>query len=292
MDIAVRVGHAPGGIVFPALNDPPAVESGGLLTYHDTSWNTHTSALSTYSGRTSWGSGFGPVTISDMIINDDLVALSGSDVQLTLLRCKMNGHFDFDNQPSASATLVDTELNGGTWGGAAFGFTNLNGYRCWIHGANEGVLSSGVSYFEYCLMNGLYLGPVSGAHCNGFISNGNNTGAINLQHCIMNGDVPDNGSGGGVSTNCSFFPDFAPIANITVQFCYLPDTPGAYAASFGDNPGKAHNDDPTNCTNITVTDNKIGTGVNGRTTSWRADPSNTWARNVRADTGAVLLPNV
>lgn len=297
--ISIRVGAPPTSLPVygPAETDKPAIESGGVLTYHDTSWVTHTSTLSAYSGPASFASG--TVVISDKLITDDLVALSGSTVDLTLQRCKMTGHFDFD-QAGAKVTLIDTELDATTWGGAGLAYTNVNGYRCWIHGGNEGVLSSGLSYFEYCLMNGLYLGPTSSAHCNGFISNGNNTGAITLSHCTIHGDVNDNGSGGGVSTNCSFFPDFATISLVTVDHCLFPATPGGYSVSLGWNPGKPHNADPGNATNITFTNNalerthtvagltQLQGGVFGTITGWNADVSNTFSGNVDAVTGASI----
>lgn len=281
----------------PAESDKPAVESGGVLTYHDTSWVTHTSTLSTYTGATSFSSG--TVTISDKLISSDLIALSGSTVNLTVQRCKMSGHFDFD-QAGATLTLIDSEIDGTTWAGATVGFGNVNGYRSWIHGGNEGVLSSGVSHFEYCLMNQLFLAGGSSAHCNGFISNGNGTNAVSLSHCTIHGDVNDNGSGGGVSTNCSFFPDFAIISLVTIDHCLFPATPGGYSVSLGWNPGKTHNADVGNATNISFTNNalerthtvagltQLQGGVFGTITGWNADVSNTFSGNVDSVTGVAI----
>lgn len=93
-----------------------------------------------------------------------------------------------------------------------------------------------------------------------------------------------------MSTNCSFFPDFAIISDITVDHCYLPDTPGGYATSLGWNPGKTHNDDPGNATNITFTNNRVGAGMFGRITGWNADASNTFSGNIAADTGLPISP--
>lgn len=297
--VSIRIGTLPNTLPVygPAETDHPAIESGDVLTYHDTSWGTHTSTLSAYTGSTSFSSG--TVVISDKLITDDLLALSGSTVDLTLQRCKMSGHFDFD-QPGATLTLIDSEIDGTTWGGATVGFGNVNGYRCWIHGGNNAVLSSGVSHFEYSLLNQLFLGSGSGAHCNGFLCSGNGTSAISLSHCTIHGDVPDNGSGGGVSTNCSFFPDFAIVSLITVDHCLFPATPGGYSVSLGWNPGKTHNADPGNATNITFTNNalerthtvggltQLQGGVFGTITGWNADVSNTFSGNVDAVTGAPI----
>jgi hypothetical protein len=130
-----------------------------------------------------------------------------------------------------------------------------------------------------------------------FISNGNGDGPIVLRHNTLHCDVEVNPVDGGCSTELSLFPDFAPIKNVTVDNNLLPASPSAgYCASFGWNPGKTHNDDPTNATGIKVTGNVFGRGANGKcglfgpvTSFMENRPGNVWENNTW-DNGGIVPP--
>lgn len=243
-----------------------------------TSLTAHTGATSFYSGTT---------TITDKTIAADIVV--GGTATLNLLRCKLTGRVDVD-AAGAYFTATDTEVNAGTWAGAAIGFSNITLLRCNVYGGENSVITGSNIDIRDSWLHGQYLAPTRDAHLNAFICNGGSN--IWVSGCTLHAEPPDNGVGGGVSTNCSIFGDFAALNNITITDNLIKPTPGAYGVSLGYNPAKPHG---TTCTNITFTDNRFERGTSGQTgvfgpvTGWRAHATNTFARNTYTD-GAAVSP--
>lgn len=229
----------------------------------------------------------GTHTIDAAQINGDVIVTGTAKVTIT--RSKILGHVDAgDDAPNSSLLLQDCEVDAGSFSSAAIGYNNVTVVRCNVHGGTNGFIMSGNCTARDSFFHGQSLAGKVDAHCNGIISNGNSDGPLTIGHCTVHGDVPDNSSGGGVSTNLSLFGDFSAVSHVSITNCLLPATPGGYSTSLGYNAGKPYGTHPTF---ITFTGNVFGRGANGKggafgtVTGWLVDPTNTYANNTWQDTG-------
>jgi len=215
-----------------------------------------------------------------------------ADVIVT--RSMINGHIYADGV-GYSLLLEDCEIDASTFDGAAVGFQNVTIRRCNIYGGANSVIGSSNIIIEDSILHDQYLAPGSGAHQNGFLSNGGSN--VVIHNCVIHANQPDNGSGGGVSTNLSLFGDFAPIADVTIEGCYFPATPGAYSVSLGYNPGwpeegKEFGDNPTNVifrNNVFERGDSGNGGVFGPVTSFLDDNGNIFENNTWEDGELITL---
>ncbi|HEX2244541.1 MAG TPA: hypothetical protein VHK27_15070 [Gammaproteobacteria bacterium] len=141
------------------------------------------------------------------------------------------------------------------------GFGNLEIYRCQISNANNCInIGSNLILRDSYVFNP-YLPPGSADHINPIFHGGG--GNLQIYHTTFWAPIPDNQNGGGVSTNLSLFPDFAPVYDVTIENCFIRYTYGAYGVSLGWNPGKDFNDHPLNGTNIVFRNNVFERGPSG-----------------------------
>lgn len=239
----------------------------------NTGWARTGVTLTPYTGPTTL---LENQTIDSKSITDDLVIQS----DVTIRRCNITGRIDCDG-PTFSVLIEDCNLNGSTADAPVVGYGNLTIKRCNIIGGANSVIGGDNVLIEDSWLHAQYLGPTAASHENAFISNGG-TG-ITIRNCVLHADQENNSSGGGVSTNCSFFGDFAVIEDVLVEDCLIKATPGAYGVSLGYNPGKPFGTDPTNVTfqNNTFEPGPTGNcGVYGPVTGWLADNGNVFTGNV------------
>lgn len=264
------------------------VQIGPPARFPDDSNTGPSGTLTTYSGPTSFSSG--TVTISDKIINDDLVATSGSTCALTLQNCQVNGHIDWD-QSGATLTMVDTAVDAGTWTNAGVGFGSyMSMLRCNLKGGSSPLIA-GQGDFTDCYFHDPYLSPTGAQHLQAMLSSGAN--GMVFDHCTFWCATADNGAfGGGPTASLSLFGDFAQIQDVTVQNSLIRPCPyGVYSATWGWNPSKPF-PLPTgvqvlNCAFEKGPNGMGGTG--GTNTSWYAsDPTNVWSGNYWLDDGTPI----
>jgi hypothetical protein len=247
--------------------------------------------LTLYTGPGGYDSG-GPYLIQNQLINDDIRVYNS--VQITLKKCKINGHVDADSA-SASVTMEDCHVDAGSWTNASVGFQNLTITRCDIEGGITAINGSGNVTVTDSYLHGQVIAPTGQQHAGGFLCSGG--GTIYLQHCTIWCSVLDNGDGGGPSANLNLYGDFAALHDIAVDSCYFPVTAGGYSVSLGYNPGKPFGDDPTNIvfTNNTLARSPAASGgkggVFGTVTSFLAANGNVYSNNVWADDGSSVPVN-
>jgi hypothetical protein len=290
--VAVRIGSPPVA-GFPDASNTPS-ESGGVLTYGPAGARLTSNLSATTHG--GFGS-VGTLTFSDELINSDLVLNTGSTAQLTFQRCKVNGHVDAD-QSGGSITLIDCDIDAGTFSGAAIGYQNVTLTRCQVRGGGTSFNMSRANHATDCWFHSQYLGPTAGTHNNGVLCSGNGTSGaapIDVEHCTVACDTTDNGSGGGPTGPVALFGDFDHLSNITVNNCKIVAGDGGFGAALGLNVDKPFGSDPTN---ITYTNNVHtrrspggSTGVFGTTTAFLVGNGNVFTGNTYDD-GTPLSPNV
>lgn len=233
------------------------------------------------------------ITLDSMHIVGMIQVYGSAAVTVTLTRCKVSANIDIDTAGS-SLHMTDCEVDAGLIGIAAVGFRNLTLTRCNLHGGPLQVNASQNALVQDSYLHGATLYPTSADHLGAFLCSGGDH--LQVTHNYLACNTPDNGYGGGASSNLQLFGDFATLDTITVDGNCFAATTGGYAASFGYNPGKPFGDTPTH---IVVSNNVFERGVNGKggvygtTTSFLdTEPTNQWSNNTWRDTGAQLPPNV
>jgi hypothetical protein len=218
---------------------------------------------------------------------------------VTLIRCKLNGYVDCDND--ATFTAIDCDIDAGSWTNAAVGFSDLKIIRCNISGGITSVNGTNNTLVEDSYTHGHYVDPVGQTHTGAITCFGNGGNMIIRGTTIYNDSV-DNGVGGGPSGNFQLYGDNGPIDNILVEYCYLPYTAGGFSASLGLNPGKPGGSNPTH---IVFRHNIFSKGPNGKgaafgtVTSWLPDANdgvngvgNQFYDNVWQDGSGIIMPDI
>lgn len=215
--------------------------------------------------------------IDSKTINSDLV-IAAAGVRITNTR--MVGHIDVDCG-GCSLTVEDSEVNyPSVFLGPTIGYHNVTVRRSEIVGGGASINCGNNCLVEDSWLHGQL--SVGDSHNNAYLSNGGSN--VTLRHNTLDCSAPDNGVGGGCSADASFFGDFAPIANITIDNnLYVASASSGYCGYFGWNPGKAFGDNPTN---VKVTNNVVQRGPNGKCGIWGPDTSfkpsgagNVWTGN-------------
>jgi hypothetical protein len=261
--------------------------------------NTGIAALDLEVGDLEPYEGFGSF---DTVISFEETSFLAANLANEYTRIDAGGHFYankcyFDRRidcdgPSRSVTLENCTVDANQ-GFVGIGFGDINLSRCNVFNANNCVNIGANLLMEDCYIHDPYL-PDNDDHINPFFHGGG--GNIVIRHCTLWAPQVDNEFGGGVSTNLSMFPDFAPVYNVTIEDCFIRATGGAYGVSLGWNPGKDFNDHPLNGTNIVFRNNVFERGTSGvcggigPVTSWRHDGAgNVWENN-RYEDGVPILP--
>lgn len=245
--------------------------------------------LEPYTGPGGYDQG-GPYVLEDLLINEDIRLYNS--VQMTIRRCKINGHVDIDSA-NASLLMEDTHVDATTWSNAAVGFQNMTIRRCDIEGGITAVNASTNVVVEDSYLHGQRIAETGEQHAGGFLCSGG--GDISLFGNTIVCDVLDNGDGGGPSNNLNLFGDLAPLTNITIEGNFFPVTAGGYSVSLGHNPGKPYGNDPTGIEfvdNVLARDPDTGKGgVFGTVTSFLAANGNVYSGNTWADDGTSVPVN-
>ncbi|WP_170111000.1 DUF4082 domain-containing protein [Antricoccus suffuscus] len=241
-------------------------------------------ALTPYSGPCTITT---PNTVIDAkAISCDLV-IAAPNVQISRSTTK---HIDSDSD-SASVSITDSEVDGGTSETPAVGYSNITMKRVNVHGARVSVLCGSNCSISDSWLHSQYMAPGSDWHVNGYVSNGGSN--VLVQHNTIACDVQDNSNGGGCTGPAASFGDFAPLSNITYDNNLFVASPGGYCLAAGLNPSKPYGSNPTG---IVVTNNVFQRGNNGKcgafgaATSFPAGGSgNVWSNN-SWDDGKILNP--
>jgi hypothetical protein len=254
----------PGAVVWPGPSNT-GVPAGTVLT--------------NYTGPSGYN-GTQDITITDQIISSELRIYDS--VNITLLRCIVTGNIDCDSG-TASFTATDSEIQAQDWRNASVGFQNLNLLRCNLHGGTTSLNASNNVQATDCWLHGQVV--VDQDHAGGFLCSGG--GNTTLTHCYVVCDVLDNGLGGGPSASVNLYGDFAPLHDIHFENVLIGHTDGAYAASFGYNPGKPYGSNPMgiwvrNCV-FERGPNGMGGSIGTVTSFLSTEPTNIWFNNTWDD---------
>src|SRR5690606_11871516 len=195
-------------------------------------------------------------TIDSKLMGGHFQIASGGNIFLK--RCQINGRIDCDGA-DRFVRIEDCNIDAGMADAPAVGFSNLIVRRCNIIGGANTIIGGNNVLVEDSWLHSQYLAPEAESHENAFLSNGGD--GITIRNCVLHADQPDNGFGGGVSTNCSLFGDFSPIQNVLIENCLIKATPGAYGVSLGYNPAKPFGSAPTN---VIFRNNVFERGASGK----------------------------
>jgi hypothetical protein len=229
------------------------------------------------------------VVLDARVFNCDVV-VKVAGVKIT--RSKLNGRLiaNTDNNPTAAVVVTDSTIDGQAQETfPTVSYTNITLDRVEVIGGQHSVQCSANCTVTNSWLHDQFLPRASAGHVNAFISNGGHDFVLrhNTLHCTA---LPTNS--GGCTADASFFGDFGPIANVTLDnnlFKARSDGAG-YCLQAGWNPGKKY----PNPTNVKVTNNVFERGPNnqcgiyGPVTAFKTDaPGAVWTGNVWDNGGPV-----
>jgi hypothetical protein len=262
-------------------SSPPAVT--GFPSASNTGVPAGT-ALATYAGPCT-------ITAAGTVIDAKVVncSLSIRAANVKISRSKIVGSIDVDGN-AYSATVTDSDVDAGTYRGAALGYQNMTIRRVNAHGGQTSIACVTDCVVEDSYMHGQYLHADS-QHLGGYLSNGGHN--VVVRHNTIECTPVDNSAGGGCTGDAQIFGDFEPLVGYTFDHNLFMATPGGYCTAFGLNPGKTYGSNPTK---IVVTNNVFQHGKAGKCGYWGPATSfapsgsgNVWSNNVW-DNGAKLNP--
>lgn len=242
--------------------------------------------LTRYSGNCAFDRP-GTVIEGKIIVCDRVVILAPN---VTIRSSEIQGWIDV-SPAAADLTLEDSTVNAGNSETPAIGFYDVTIRRSEIRGGQTSVQCASNCLIEDSLLHD-QMRPVGPQHLGGYLSNGGSN--VVLRHNTVACTPHDNAAGGGCSGSMQIYANFAPLVNFRFIDNFVKATPGAYCASFGQNPGARFGSHPTH---IVVVDNVFERGPTGKCGVFGAATSffvagrgnvfrgNTW------DDGAPLRPN-
>ena len=160
------------------------------------------------------------------------IAASG----ITISRSRL-GPINMDGE-HFSASIVDSEIDAGSFIGPAIGYANISLLTSEVRGGQHSVLCSRNCLIERSLLHDQSLPAGEARHNNAFLSNGGDN--IAIRHNTLQCTPPDNAAGGGCSADLSLFGDFEPITNVTIDDNLFRATPGAFCLRLGYDPSKTY----------------------------------------------------
>jgi len=190
----------------------------------------------------------------------------------------------FTNSPTASMTIVDSEIDGGSDAAQATGTDNVTILRANIHGNQHTIHCSDNCNVQDSWMHDQYDGSAQGWHENGFLTNGgsNNVLKHNSVGCV-----------GGCTGDISLIPD-GNIDHVTIDNNLLLASPASSYCLYG---GHSDGSKPGTNAYIVVKNNVFQRGANhkcgfyGPVTSFQSNGTgNQWLGNIWDD-GTVLDPS-
>ncbi len=192
-----------------------------------------------------------------------------------------------DSAFSGSVQVEHSEIDGGNDDSyPAVGYHDITLIATNLHGGQHNYQCDYNCTITDSWLHDTYLGATSGAHENGFISNGGHDGV--LTHNTLECNRPDNGNGGGCTAATSLFGDFDAISRFTFDHnLYVSPNAGSYCAYGGS--GKSGLPD-----HVVFTNNIFQKGPNGHCSYYGpitafdpARPGNIWTNN-KYDDGTVV----
>lgn len=216
----------------------------------------------------------------------------GAQVRIT--RSLVNAFIDANaDESGATLYIADSNVVCPPLSNPAIGYSRLDIRRCDIRGGQHSVLGSHDTRIEDSILHMQYNDPAAldGYHNNAYITNGGSN--VLLLHCTLDCSTELTPNGGGPTGAASWFGDFGPVHNITIDGCLIKYTTGSYGLSCGWNPEKPYGDDPYNIVvrNCVFERGPSGhNGLYGPVTSFKADaPGAVWENN-RYDDGTLIGP--
>jgi hypothetical protein len=236
----------------------------------------------------------GPMTITQAGTVIDAKTIRGALViaadNVTIKRSKVVGRIDSD-RPGVHVTILDSEVDGGTWKGPAIGYDNITMSRVNVYGSRVSVLCGSNCLIEDSWLHDQYLEPGSDWHVNGYVSNGGSNVVVRRNTIAC--EPAGNSNGGGCTGPGASFGDFAPLHNITYDGNLFVASPGGYCLHAGLNPSKPYGSDPTG---IVIQNNVFQRGANakcgiwGAVTSFKASGTGNVFSNNKWDDGRTVYP--
>ncbi|HEX8181989.1 MAG TPA: hypothetical protein VF575_00130 [Candidatus Saccharimonadales bacterium] len=283
--VQFAVGSAPGAC-NGALNTPGGPDSAGVC------WPA---AYNTGYPRGLPGDTRTPVTLTpytglcdirtdNLVIDSKLLNCGGMLVyarNVTIKNSKIVGHI-FTNSATASLTLIDTEVDGGSGHARSIGVNNVTLLRVNVYGNQHTLQCS-----ENCTATDSYMhdqypgGRDLGWHQNSFLTNGGSN--LNMIHNTM-------GCTGGCTAVIGLIPDYN-ISGFTADHNLIVASPdSSYCLYGGGNSGNK----PGVASSIVFRNNVVQRGANGKCGAYGPvtyfnpnSPGNQWVNNTWSD-GSVL----
>jgi hypothetical protein len=195
-----------------------------------------------------------------------------------------------------SVTVEDSEIDGGTWTGAAIGFHNYTVRRSEVKNAWINVHCEGDCVVEDSYAHAPIAPDGISTHNNAFLTNGGSN--MTVTHNTLWCSVEINNVGGGCTANLALQSDFANVTNVDIDRNLFPVSPSSsYCMTGGDQPAKPFHDPE----NISITNNVFGKrtsnpgigrcGVFGTVTDFKVGgPGHVFTSNTFTD-GTTVSPN-
>lgn len=237
----------------------------------------------------------GPCTITDADVVIEAMSIDCSlDIEaagVVIRNSLLNGVIDIED-PGASVTVEDSEIDGGTIYRAAVGYRNITIRRANIHGAQHGVNCADNCVIEDSYIHDQYVPDDDDWHIQPFLSNGAST--VRLRHNTLSCTAANNSVGGGCTADISIFGDFSPNSDFLIEDNLLQASESVgYCAYGGTDAGKDYGDQVSG---IRFVDNVFERGSSGLcgyagpVTSFDLEaPGNIWSGNV-FDDGSPVNP--
>jgi hypothetical protein len=145
---------------------------------------------------------------------------------------------DTEDFPSRSATIMDSEINGGNFDLPTLGIGNLTVLRSNIYGGHNGLQCdefSSACTIQDSWIHGQYQPPTGDSHLGGMLSDG--TRNFTITHNSVACDAPVNVDGGGCTGDINLIPNFAAIDGAQITYNLLvANKDSSYCTYGGEKP--------------------------------------------------------
>jgi hypothetical protein len=247
---------------------------------------------------TAWTGGC-TVTGNNIVIDSKTINCpNGIDLagtNITIKNSKINGLVEVDTEdfPSRSASIIDSEVNGGNFDLAATGIGNLTILRANIYGGHNGMQCdefSSACNIQDSWIHGQYQPPTGDSHLGGILSDG--TKNFTIKHNSVFCDAPVNVDGGGCTGDVNLIPNFAAINGATITYNLMgANKDSSYCTYGGEKPPS-----PTpHSFNIVYQNNIFQRGVTGHCDAYGpvtdfkfTGAGNVWTNN-KYDDGTLIV---
>ncbi|WP_248582616.1 hypothetical protein [Nocardioides sp. InS609-2] len=194
-------------------------------------------------------------TVIDGKITGDLTINAAN---VTIRNSRVNGVVVMSESGTATVTILDSTINGGTATIGVVGQRNITMRRTEVIGGAHSISCKANCDIQDSWLHAQYMPSSQAVHGDGFLSNGGDN--MRVVHNTLACDSRPNNAGGACSSGVALYGDFDPITNVTIDGNYFPESPAGYCL-YGAWDGKPYGPQTRN---LVITNNVFARGASGK----------------------------